>query len=210
MGFGNQYKNFPGGEDCFCHFLSAGNEHWEKGRQVAQQIEPYMRKESLDNFVKGERYLKTPEKVQEFIQCLPITEIPATFIVFKPLADIDIETEPPQVIIFFADPDQLSALVVLANYGRGNNENVFIPYAAGCQTVGIYPFREAKSDHPRAVVGLTDLSARVYIRKQLGDNLMTFAVPLSMFEEMEANVEGSFLDRPTWQSLLAARNKSVD
>ena len=207
MGFGNQYKNFPGGEDCFCHFLSSGNERWEKGRQVAQQIEPYMRKEALDDFIKGERYFKTAEKVQAFIQCLPITDIPATYVVFKPLAGINRETESPQVIIFFADPDQLSALVVLANYGRGDNENVFTPYAAGCQTVGIYPLREAKKEKPRAVIGLTDLSARVHIRKQLGDNLMTFAVPLSLFEEMESNVEGSFLQRPTWQTLLKAKGK---
>ena len=52
------------------------------------------------------------------------------------------------------------------------------------------------------MVGLTDLSARVHIRKQLGDHLMTFAMPLAMFEEMENNVTGSFLERPTWQSLV--------
>ena len=110
--------------------------------------------------------------------------------------------EKPEVVIFFADPDQLSALVVLANYGRGDNENVIIPYAAGCQTIGIYPFREAGTDRQRAVVGLTDLSARVHIRKQLGDHLMTFAMPLTMFEEMEDNVAGSFLERPTWMTLV--------
>ena len=106
------------------------------------------------------------------------------------------------MIVFFTDPDQLSALVVLANYDRPDNHNVIIPYAAGCQTIGIYPYQEAKAERQKAVVGLTDLSARVYIRKQLADNLMTFAVPLKMFEEMEQNVEGSFLERPTWQGLL--------
>jgi hypothetical protein len=34
---------------------------------------------------------------------------------------------------------------------------------------------------------------------------MTFAVPLKMFEEMEQNVEGSFLERPTWQGLLKTK-----
>jgi hypothetical protein len=67
-------------------------------------------------------------------------------------------------------------LVVLANDGCGDNENVIIPYATGCQTIGIYPYREAKSTKPRAVIGLTDLSARVYVRKQLNDpHLTTFA-----------------------------------
>jgi hypothetical protein len=31
---------------------------------------------------------------------------------------------------------------------------------------------------------------------------MTFAILLAMLEEMEGNVTGSFLERPTWQSLV--------
>jgi hypothetical protein len=31
---------------------------------------------------------------------------------------------------------------------------------------------------------------------------MTFAMPQTIFEEMEDNVAGSFLERPTWQSLV--------
>jgi hypothetical protein len=209
MGFGDQYLNFPGGKDCFCHFLSAGNRQWEQGRQAAEKVKPYLRQESYDNFVSGERYIKTPQRVHQFIESLPITDIPAEFVIFKPLATIEPELETPQVVIFFADPDQLSTLVVLANYDRPDNLNVIIPYAAGCQTIGIYPYQEAKAERPKAVVGLTDLSARTYIRKQLADNLMTFAVPLAMFEEMEGNVHGSFLERPTWQSLLRAKHQQL-
>ena len=205
MGFGDQYVNFPGGKDCFCHFLSGGNEQWEQGRQAAEKVKPFLRKESYDNFVSGERYIKTPEQVHQFIENLPITDIPTEYVIFKPLADIDPQQETPQVIVFFADPDQLSALVVLANYDRQDNHNVIIPYAAGCQTIGIYPYQEAKAEKKRAVVGLTDLSARVSIRKLLEDHLMTFAVPLAMFEEMERNVADSFLERPTWQALLKTK-----
>ena len=205
MGFGDQYVNFPGGKDCFCHFLSGGNAQWEQGRQAAEKVKPFLRKESYDNFVSGERYIKTPERVHQFIENLPITDIPAEYVIFKPLSDIDPQQETPQVIVFFADPDQLSALVVLANCDRPDNQNVIIPYAAGCQTIGIYPFQEAEAQRQRAVVGLTDLSARVSIRKMLADHLMTFAVPLAMFEEMENNVANSFLERPTWQALLKTK-----
>jgi hypothetical protein len=34
---------------------------------------------------------------------------------------------------------------------------------------------------------------------------MTFAMPFALFEEMEANVAGSFLQRPTWQSLVKGK-----
>jgi len=212
LGFGNQYKNFPGGEDGFCHFLSSGNASREGGMAVAEQIKPFMRPEAYDNFLYGERYIKTPKLVEQFIECLPMMEITTKYIVLKPIRDVNLSIEKPQTVIFFVNPDQLSALTVLANYGRGSNENVIIPYAAGCQTIGIYPYREAISDNPRAVVGLTDISARVYIRKQLGDNLMSFAVPLSLYEEMEQNVSGSFLERQSWKDLVDGqrRGKAVE
>lgn len=204
LGFGNQYKNFPGGEESFCHFLSGGNAQRKGGMETAEKIKPFMTKESYDNFLHGERYIKNPKLVQKFVDGLPVTNIPAQYVIFKPLSDIEIAVETPQTVIFFVNPDQLSALTVLANYGRGHNENVVMPYAAGCQSIGIYPYRESKSQNPRAVVGLTDLSARVYVRKLLGDpNLMTFAVPFSLFSEMEQNVPGSFLERHTWQRLLS-------
>ncbi|KUG22038.1 hypothetical protein ASZ90_008184 [hydrocarbon metagenome] len=204
LGFGNQYKNFPGGEEGFCHFLSSGNAERKGGMEVAENIKPFMTNESYDNYLHGERYVKSPDLVEKFVQALPLMEIPSTYVVFRPLSNIEPAKEKPQTIIFFVNPDQLSALTVLANYGRGDNENVIIPFAAGCQTIGIYPYREAQSKKPRAVVGLTDLSARVYVRKQLGDpHLMTFSVPFALFEEMEQNVPGSFLKRHTWKSLLS-------
>jgi threonine dehydrogenase-like Zn-dependent dehydrogenase len=103
------------------------------------------------------------------------------------------------------DPDRLSALVVLANYGREGNENVIVSWGAGCQTIGILAYREARSAKPRAVIGLTDLSARKYLAKQLGHDLMTFAAPFAMFQEMEANVPGSFLERDTWRELMGRK-----
>jgi len=205
MGFGDCYKSFPGSEKGFCHFLSSGIEGWAEGAAMAEAVKPYLRGEAYDNFIHGERYIKSPELVKRFIEALPIRRIPKRYVVFRPLADVDPARETPQTVIFFADPDELSTLVVLASYGRGDNENVIIPYAAGCQTIGIYPYREALSERPRAVVGLTDLSARVCIRRQLGGNLLSFAMPLALFAEMEANVEGSFLQRHTWQELLAAK-----
>lgn len=204
LGFGDTYQQFPGGEEAFCHFLSIGNAQWETGRRLGEKVKAHMTADSFDHFMHGERYLQSPAQVKRFVRGLPMTDIPAPVVVFKPLAEVA-DTDDCQVVIFFADPDQLSALVILANYGRETNENVIIPYAAGCQTIGIYPYREAAADLPRAVVGLTDISARAYIRQQLGDHLMTFAVPLKMFQEMEGYVDGSFLERPVWEKLAEGK-----
>ena len=209
LGFGNQYKNFPGGEDGFCHFLSVGIKESEPGMQVAEMVKPFVGDELYDELVYGERYLKTPELVMKFIECLPIIDIPFEYVVFKPLGQVDADKEKPVTVAFLADMDQLSALVVLANYRRESNESVIIPQAAGCQSIGIYPFNEALREQPRAVIGLVDISARVQIKRQLKDDVMSFAVPFVMFQEMEANVPDSFLERNTWKELMELKTKGV-
>jgi uncharacterized protein (DUF169 family) len=208
LGFGNQYKNFPGGEECFCYFLSVGNEQWEQGRQAAEKIQPFLRSEAYDDFLHGEKYVQSPELVKNFIECLPIVDIPFEYVVFKPLEAVDSGKEKPDVIVFLGDMDQISALTILANYHREDNENVIFPYAAGCQTIGIYPLQEAKSEKPRAVLGLSDISARVAIKRLLKEDFMSFAVPFRLFQEMEENVVGSFLERNTWKNLLALKCQS--
>jgi hypothetical protein len=200
LGFGNQYENWPGGIDCFYRFLSTGNGPQEG---AAWTTTPGVRRGASSDFIHGERYVKDPDGVRRFVDALPMTEVPARYVVLKPLSQVHAD-ERPEVVIFLVDPDRLSALVVLANYGRNSNESVIMPWGAGCQTIGILAYREARSPHPRAVVGLTDLSARKYVAKQLGHDLMTFAAPFALYQEMEGNVPGSFLERETWNELLGS------
>lgn len=202
LGFGNQYTNFAGGEECFKYFLSIGNEHWEKGKVVGEQVKPFLRPEAHHHFMHGERYVKSPELVGTFMECLPMTQIPARYVVFKPIKDIDEAHADLRVVIFLCNIDQIAALTVLANYGRGHNENVIFPFAAGCQSIGIYPYREAERPEPRAVLGLNDISARLYLKRILKDDVMSFAMPLALYREMEANLTGSFLEQDTWKQLV--------
>ncbi|ABW68696.1 DUF169 domain-containing protein [Desulfosudis oleivorans] len=202
LGFGNAYEQFPGGVPCFTRFLSSGNKQWETGRQVGQAVAENAGKEFADNFLNGEAYVKSPDLVDRFLEALPIMDHGSPYVIFKPLAEVDAATETPETVVFTVDPDRVSALVILANYGRGGMENAIIPWAAGCQTIGIIPFKEAQSDCPRAVVGLTDISARKYTQNLLGRNVLTVALPWRLFCEMETNVPGSFLERHTWHSLV--------
>jgi len=205
LGFGNQYEqSWPGGIECFSGFLSTGNDGSAHGRAVADGLESQgWRPDAVAHFRHGEGYVKTPELTQEFVDALPITEVPKRYVVMKPLAQVTAE-ETPEVVVFLVDPDRLAGLVVLANHAGGGNENVIIPWGAGCQTIGIIPYREARAERPRAVVGLTDPSARLYVGGQVGRDVMSFAVPFAMFRRMEADVPGSFLERDTWRALMAA------
>ncbi len=202
LGFGLQYRNFPGGEDCFCRFLSSGNAGSGPGEAVGRGMAASGAAAMADEFLEGERYLKNPEAVRRFLACLPMVDIPTRYVVIKPLADVDLARDNVRSITFLANPDQFSALVVLANYDAEHNENVIIPFAAGCQSLGIFTYRQNQREHPRAVAGLIDLSARKNLRRQLGKDLLSFSVTAPMFLRMEQNVAGSFLERETWKSLV--------
>lgn len=200
LGFGDQYENFAGGKECFKYFLSIGNKHWREGQKAGEAVKPFMRPEAYNHFMHGERYFKSPELVTKYIDCLPMTEVDSRFVMFKPLAQVT-ENDDLQVVIFFCNLDQIAALNVLVNYGRGHNENVIFPFAAGCQTIGIYPYREALRPEPRAVLGLSDISARLYLKRIIKDDVMTFAVPTELYREMEENLDGSFLQQEVWHQL---------
>jgi uncharacterized protein (DUF169 family) len=173
--FGNTYGDFPGGIE---YFLSTG-----RG----------------EGYREGEGYRKTVELARQAIAEVPFTNTPYTYVVFKPLEQVNPATETPRLVVFLANPDQLSALVVLANYGRPGSNNVTIPVAAGCQTICLLPDQESRSDHPRAVVGITDISAR----PRVDADLLSFTVPFKLFLEMEADVPGSFLEKPAWRRVKA-------
>ena len=126
------------------------------------------------------------------LKIFPIIDISTKYVIFKPLSKVT--DEKPVVVVFIANPHQISALIIMANYARETNDNVVVKMGAGCHQIGIFAYAEQS----RAVLRLTDLDARLNVRKQLGDDVFTFAVPYKMFKEMEENVEWSFLEIGTW------------
>lgn len=172
FGFG-QFPNYPDGIE---YFLTVGKE----GK------------------FEGEGYMKNPELGDDFVKCLPITDIPYEYVIFKPLSQVDITKENPEIIMFYVNPNQLSALTVLANYYRPGCENVVIPFSSGCQSLFLLPYAESKKENPRAVVGLTDITVRPMVQA----DMLSFSVPYKMFLDMEQSIKGSFLEKDLWQRVM--------
>lgn len=194
--------NSPGGRDCFLRFLSVGNKHWEEGRAMIQKmIQSGAPKIVVEEFTEGEGFLKTPELVARWADELPAIKPEGPYVIMKPLDAVG-DGEYPKVVSFMVNPHQLSALLVLANYAGSGVDNVRIPFSAGCASLVLYPFYEAQQEHPRAVIGLTDISARFYLHKLLGEDILSFTAPWSLFEEMESNAPESFLTRFAWKSIM--------
>jgi len=175
LGFGDPYREYPIEE-----LLSTGDggahRAWTRGSHLAE----------------GERYFKTPEIARKFVEALPIREVPTKYVVLKPFAQVA-EGETPSLVMFLANADQLSALLILSNYHRAIKEGAIAPFGAGCHSI-LYGFAEAERDHPRAVIGFTDIT----VRKLVERDILSLTVPWELYLEMEKNVEGSFIEKDQW------------
>jgi uncharacterized protein (DUF169 family) len=145
----------------------------------------------------GEGYKKTPELVRAAMRDQPNVKAPETYRVFKPLAAVDPARETPRLVVFLANPDQISALTVLANYGRPTNDNVIVRFVSGCGSFCLLPDQLNQQEPYSAMLGMTDISARPHVPA----DTLSFTVPWPMFLEMEGNVRGSFFDREAWQKV---------
>lgn len=168
LGFCDQFVGTPGGIE---YFLSTGYG---------------------EGYPEGEGYKQTPELAKAFVDQLPTTIIDKKYIVFSPLSEA---SQAPLMVSFLVNPDQLSALIVLANYGRETSDNVTVPFGAGCHSIFLLPLAECNKPQPKAIIGLIDITARQYI----DPDKLSFTVPYKMFLEMEENVPGSFLEKHDWE-----------
>jgi uncharacterized protein (DUF169 family) len=203
LGFGRPWElHAARDEEGFCSFLSNGIEGAADkkayGEVIARGPDPRHKK----MLTEGERFYRNPALVRKFLANLPFYDAKGGYIVMKPVHEVE-EGEDVRSVVFVANADQIAALSILANYGTGNlREGVIVAAgAAGCQAMGVCTYAEGESATPRAVVGLTDLSARQAVRKTLGKDILTFSVPVAMYREMEKNVKGSFLDLDLWKEL---------
>jgi hypothetical protein len=148
--------------------------------------------------LEGERYKKTPELVTQWMEQAPQLEAPRRFIIFKRWDKLA-ESDEPEVIIFFARPDVLSGLFTLANFDIAGPNGVCAPFGAGCASIMQYPYLERKSDSPRSVLGLFDVTARPFVV----DDILTLSVPMKRFQQMMDNMNESFLTTKSWRRVQA-------
>jgi hypothetical protein len=153
----------------------------------------YFLSTGLPGRVEGERYKKSPELVEQVLKGWAGFKAPARNIVFKRWDRLEAGDE-PEVVIFFAKPDVLSALFTLANFDELENK-VHTPFGAGCSSIVQNPYLEKEKDSPRCVIGMFDISARPFVEK----DVLTFAAPMKKFLTMVANIDESFLITRSWE-----------
>jgi len=150
----------------------------------------------IPNKVRGERYVQTPEMVQEIFDNTRPSPPRPNISFFKRWDKLD-EKDNPQVVIFFAIPDVLSGLFTLARFDetdRGRNPgSIRLRLRGDCAE----PLSGAAFRNPHSILGMFDPSARVSVPK----DMLTLAVPMKNFVKMIDNMEESFLITEAWQKV---------
>jgi len=105
-------------------------------------------------------------------------------------------------VTFFVDPDQLSLLILAANYHYAPGEilPVIAPFGSGCMQL-LPSFKTTKI--PQAIIGATDIAMRQY----LPANILAFTVNRPMYEQLGKVDKKSFLTKRFWKTLKKARKK---
>ena len=173
-GGGRRYSGFTQemGKD-FDYFLSCGKED-----------------------IEGERYKKDPETVRMMMEDFPSMNKQGQWLIFKRWDQLT-EADTPEVVLFFAQPDVLSGLFMLANYDFIGNAGVISPFSSGCGSIILHPYQEKDKDKPRSVIGMFDPSARPCTR----DNELSFATPFSRLRKLSEYMDESFLITDSWQDV---------
>jgi len=163
----------------------------------AQKVMPnfeYFLSCGIEGKLEGERYKKSPGLVKLAMLNQQPFKAPGRYIVFKRWDKLE-EDDAPQVVIFFAEPDVLAGLFTLANFDQEEPNGVIAPFGSGCSSIVYYPYFQRESEHPRAVIGMFDISARPFV----GENENTFSAPIGKFQSMVENMDESFLITKSWQ-----------
>ena len=150
----------------------------------------------LPGKMEGERYKQSPELVKEYLKHNPPFEAPGKYLVFKRWDKL-MEQDDPAAVIFFATADVLSGLFTLANFDRADPDGVIAPMGSGCASIIAQALTESKSDHPRCILGMFDVSARPCVPA----DTLTFTIPNRRFEQMVENMDESFLLTNSWQKV---------
>jgi len=186
---------------------SPGCKGWARYTGFSQGSGPnfeYFLSYGIPGQLEGERYKKSPDLVKRYTENNPPFQAPGRFIVFKRWDKLAAEDR-PLAVIFFASADVLSGLFTLANYDHADPHGVIAPMGSGCSSIVAYPLVEARSEQPRCVLGMFDVSARL----QLAPGELTFTVPMARLEQMVANMDESFLITESWGKVRTRVRKAA-
>ena len=143
----------------------------------------------------GERFFCTEEQALAWREQMPYSEKAYPRIVFAPLSRWE-EIGTPDLVFVFANPDQISALVIQTGFHNGQKTSVLAPFGAACHSI-LYAAQQMEQEEPKAIMGLFDISQR----KEALANYLSMTMPYCLWKEMNQDLEKSCLTTHSWKAI---------
>lgn len=144
-----------------------------------------------------ERFIKSKQQAKAFVESMKPEKLNDKVTVFKPLNKFRLN-ETPELVIFFANADQISGLVLLLHFTMPEREDLVVTrFTSGCGSLATYPMKLKAANQQKAVWGMHDIAARVHFPA----NLMSLSMPFELFNEITKEMDNSFLITETWQKI---------
>ena len=151
------------------------------------------------HLVEGERFFCDADTALKWRNAMPFSDAGYPRVVFAPQSRWG-EIGAPDLVLVFADADQLSALVTMLGFHNGRTINTIVPYGAACHSI-VFAVEQMQKEEPMAVMGLFDISQR---SKAIGDYL-SLTMPYAMWEALSDGLERSCLTTHAWKQIEARR-----
>lgn len=188
------YKNWIEGDT-----LHITKEHYGcggAGRWMCR-IETRSKKEFIEFLVDEEGLKSSHELMEKWIDSSKPYQAAYSNILIGPLKED--QWEYVKSVTFFVNPDQLSALMIGAQYNSEPDDPppVIAPFGSGCME--LLPFDDLNI--PQAAIGATDIAMRQY----LPPDILAFTITKPMFKQICELDEQSFLYKGFLQRLRKSR-----
>lgn len=143
----------------------------------------------------GERFFCDENIAMKWRQNMPFSEKAYPRIVFAPLSRWE-ELGTPDLVFVFANPDQISALVILLGSHNGKALNTLAPFGAACHSI-VYAAEQMDKEDPCAIMGLFDISQRSTAIK----DYLSMTIPYKLWENMTKDLDKSCLTTHSWRRI---------
>ena len=143
----------------------------------------------------GERFFCDEETALKWRNSVPFSDAGYPRVVFAPQSRWS-EIGDPDLVLVFANPDQLSALVTMLGFYNGRAINTILPFGAACHSI-VYAAEQMGKDDPMAVMGLIDISQR----SAAIANYLSLTMPYALWERLGCDLDKSCLTTHAWHQI---------
>ena len=147
------------------------------------------------HLVEGERFFCNADTALKWRNAMPFSDAGYPRVVFAPQSRWG-EIGAPDLVLAFADADQLSALVTMLGFHNGRAVNTVVPYGAACHSI-VFAAEQLDSDDPMAVMGLFDISQR----SRAIAGYLSLTMPSALWEGMREDLDKSCLTTHSWREI---------